>query len=334
MFVSPAGVVALVAVLGAGATGCGQIGMLKGKMAFKEANQLYAAQNYAAAAEKYEEALEAGCSTGECQPAELAYSYFFLANSYDNMFRPARKGDPDNDAYLQKAVENYRKAAELSPDDQYRLRALQYMVPVHGPDKLDAPEEAERLVQRLIEMDPDDPLYYFQLSRLYEDSGDFPRAEEQLLRAREIRPNDPDVYNQLARYYEARGEFDKQMEALHTRASKQPENPEAQYVIATTYWNKACLPSRPQCAPIAAPTDALKAKYIASGLEAADAALSLRGDYVDALVYKNLLLRSQTYLEKSKARQDALLAEAEQLLQQVQEIQKRRSEGGAGAASL
>jgi tetratricopeptide (TPR) repeat protein len=329
MFGSRAGVIAVAAALGVGATGCNQFNALKGKMAFKEANQLYAAQNYPAAARKYEEALEIGCGEGDCVPAELAYSYFFLANSYDNMYRPIRKGEAENDAYLQKAVENYKKAAELSPDDQYKMRALQYLVQAHGADKLDAPAEAEPIVARLIAMDPNDATNYFQLSRLYEDSGDFEKAEAQLIKASEVRPNDPDVYAQLARFYEARGEFEKQIAALEARAARQPESPEAQHTIAATYYNKVCLPSRPQCAPVAAKTPAERQKYIAAGLEAENKALALRADYVDAMVFKNLLLRSQAFLETNKARQDALIAEAEKLLQEAQEIQKRQK-GAAG----
>lgn len=329
--VSRAGVLAVVAALGAGVTGCGQIASLKSKMAFKEANQLYGATNYTAAARKYEEALEQGCSSGECRPKEIAYSYFFLANSYDNMYRPAKKGEAENDSYLQKAVEYYKKAAELSPDAQYRTRALQYLVNAHGPDKLNAPSEAEPIVARLIAMDPDDATNYFQLSKIYEDSGDFPKAEEQLMKAKDVRPNDPDVYGQLARFYEARGDFDKQIEALRMRADKQTGNPEAQHMIAATYYNKICLPSRPQCAPIAEKSDALKVKYIAAGLEAEDKALMLREDYVEALVFKNLLLRAQVFFEKNKARQDALLAEAQQLLDKATEIQKKQKQATPGS---
>ena len=103
------------------------------------------------------------------------------------------------------------------------------------------------------------------------------------MKAREVRPNDPEVYAQLARFYEARGQFDKQMEALYMRAEKEPNNPEAYHTIAAVYWNKACLPARPQCNAIAAPTSALKAKYIQAGLEAEEKALGLRDDYIDAL---------------------------------------------------
>ena len=42
----------------------------------------------------------------------LVHAYFFLGNSYDNQYKPARKGEADNDALLTKAIENYKLAAE------------------------------------------------------------------------------------------------------------------------------------------------------------------------------------------------------------------------------
>ena len=205
------------------------------------------------------------------------------------------------------------------------------MAVAYGAEKLNEPEKAEPIIQRLIQLDPNDATNYYQLSKLHEDGGDFVKAEEALIKAREVRPNDPEVYAQLARFYEARGQFDKQMEALYARAEKEPNNPEAYHTIAAVYWNKACLPARPQCNAIAAPTSALKAKYIQAGMEAEEKALRVRDDYVDALIFKNLLLRSQSWLpETSPARREALTKEAEQLGAKVQEIQKRQREGGPG----
>ena len=43
---------------------------------------------------------------------QLNTTYFFLGNSYDQMYKPAKQGDPANDALIQKAIENYRKAAD------------------------------------------------------------------------------------------------------------------------------------------------------------------------------------------------------------------------------
>src|SRR5213075_981922 len=111
MFSSRAVVLALVAGLSLAVVGCAQIGRLKGMMAFKDANTLYRQQDFRGAAAKYEEALS-GCRGGgpECTDPMLVSSYFYLGNSYDNLYRPARRGEPANDALLTKAIENYNKS--------------------------------------------------------------------------------------------------------------------------------------------------------------------------------------------------------------------------------
>jgi len=323
---SLAGIVALVAMIGA--AGCSQVGALKGKLAFREANALYKAENYEAAVRKYQEALDRGCSGGTCNPEELSYSYFFLANSYDQMFRPVKKGDPKNDENLTKAIQFYETAVEKVPNAEYKKRALQYMAVVYGAEKLNDPSKAEPIIQRLIQMDANDPTNYYQMSKLYEDAGDFEKAEAQLVKAREVKPNDPEVYGQLARFYESRGQFDKQIEAMTARSEKEPNSPEAHYRIAVAYWNKACLPSRPTCAPIAAPAN-LRAKYVQAGMAESEKALKIRGDYVEALIYKQLLLRSQAYLEPS--RQAELLKQADEIRNQAISIQERRKSEPAPA---
>ena len=83
-------------------------------MAFKDANQLYRGQDFRAAVAKYNETIDL-CrgSEPDCTDPKLNPAYFFLANSYDNQYRPARKGEPANDELLTKAIENYKKAAEV-----------------------------------------------------------------------------------------------------------------------------------------------------------------------------------------------------------------------------
>ena len=86
--------------------GCAKVGELKAKKAFKAANQAYQQQDYKKAAELYEE-------TDRGRPdTPTAPAYFFLGNSYDNQYKPSKKGEPANDALLTKAVENYQIAAE------------------------------------------------------------------------------------------------------------------------------------------------------------------------------------------------------------------------------
>jgi predicted Zn-dependent protease len=314
MFSSPV-VMSFVAALGLAVTGCGQVANLQARMAFREANGLYQAQDWKAAAEKYEEVL----ALNPTDP-QLLTSYFFLGNSYDNQFKPGRENDPANDALLTKAIENYKLGSErIENNPQIRTLSLQYLVAAYGSDKLNDPSQAEPLLLKMIQMDPKESANYIMLSRLYEDSGDYENAEAQLVKAREMRPNDPVVYTTLAAYYDRQGEFDKLIEALEARAAQEPNNPEAYYTIATYYFNKA---SRDFSL-----NNAEKGKYAQAGLVATDKALALNKDYFEALVFKNLLLRVQATVTPDRARQLALLKEADQLRDRAEELRKLKAAG-------
>jgi len=293
--------------------GCGKssFASLKAKKAFQDANVLYQQQDYKRAAEKYEEVLQAD--------PDLVTAYFFLGNSYDNMYKPSRVGETENDAYLQKAIENYKISADKETDAKMRKLAMEYLVAAYGADKLNDPAQAEPIVKQMIEMEPNEPTNYFALAKIYEDSGMYDEAEATLLRAREVRPNEPTVYTTLAGYYNRQGEFDKTIEALEARAEKEPDNPEAFHTIATYYWDKAFRDFRLG--------DAEKKEYVIKGIEAADRALALKDDYIDALTYKNLLLRLQANLEKDPKVQQDLIKEADELREKAIELQKRKTAG-------
>jgi tetratricopeptide (TPR) repeat protein len=312
---SQAGAFALTAVLTVVVSGCNQVGVLKGQMAFKDANQLYQRQDYKGAAEKYEEAIAAN--------PELYDAYFFLGNSYDNQYRPARRGEPANDQLMEKAIAAYKVAAQKGSTEPNNIRrlSLQYLVNAYGADKLNDPSQQEPILRQMIEMDPTDPGNYFVLANVYEQNGEYEQAEQLLLKAREVKPNDPSVYTTLAAFYNRQGQFDKTMEALHARAEKEPNNPEAHYMIATYYWEKAYRDfTTPQ---------ADKVRFVQQGLEAVNKAIELKPDYVEALTYKNLLLRVQANLEKDPKVQQALLREADQFRDRATEIQ-RKQRAGAG----
>jgi predicted Zn-dependent protease len=316
-FSSPAVVLALVASVSLATAGCSQIGRLKGMMAFKDANTLYRQQDYRGATAKYEDAL-AGCAGGaDCTDPMLVASYFYLANSYDNLYRPGKRGEAANDAQLTKAIDNYKKSAALDANPATKTLALQYLVNAFGPDKLNDPSQSEPILQQMIQMDPKDPANYFVLAGIYEQNGDYEMAEATLLKARAAKPSDSNVFMQLAGFYNRQGEFPKTIEALQQRASNEPNNPEAFYTMATYYWDKAYRDFRLP--------EAEKVKYVQSGVDAVDKAISLKGDYVEALVYKNLLLRLQANLEKSPARQQALLKEADTFRNRAEELRKQKA---------
>ena len=226
---------------------------------------------------------------------------------------------PTNDALIDNAIANYKKAVELEQRPELKKLALQYLANAYGADKLNDPAESEPVVQQLIEMDPTDPLNYFALARIYEDSGDYERAEETLVKARDARPAEPSVYTTLAAFYNRQGNFEGAIEALQARSEREPNNPEAFYTIATYYWEKAYRDF--------SLSDPEKVRHVESGLTAIDKAISLNNSYMEALVYKNLLLRVQANLERNPARQQALLSEAEQLSNRAEEIRKANAAG-------
>jgi tetratricopeptide (TPR) repeat protein len=291
--------------------GCGFVGNLKAKKHFKDANTLYTQGEYRRAAAEYEEALAAD--------PDLTEAYFYLGNSYDNLYRPARQGEPDNDAYLEKAVEYYQMAVERAEDPKIRKLALEYLVAAYSPEKLNDPSQAEPMVQQMIEMEPNEPTNYFALAKIYEDVGRYEEAETALQQAREVRPNDPQVYMQLAGYYNRQGEFEKTIEALEQRAAREQDNPEAFYTIATYYWDKAYRDFRLK--------EDDKRQYILSGIEAADKAIEIKPDYMEALTYKNLLLRLRANIEKDPKVQQALIKEADALREKAIELQKKKTAG-------
>ena len=319
--VSAALTVVIIGLSGATA-GCGKYSFnnLKAMKAFKEANDHYRSQRWREAVERYE-AVIAAQPNYETQPDFLA-AYFFLGNSYDNLFKPARKGEPENDAFMTKAIENYTVAAERAKDPLIKRRSLEYLVAAYASDKLNDPAQAEPVVQKMIALDPTEPTAYFQLSKIYEDAGRYEEAEAALLKAREARSNDPAVYNAIAGYYNRQGEFDKTMEAFQKAAELEPNNPQGYHLIGSYFQEKAAKDFRLN--------DAQKRDFIARGIAAEDKALELNANYIDALVYKNILLRQQANLEKDREKQQELIRQADELRNKAMQLQKTGGKPAAG----
>src|SRR6201989_3309165 len=183
------GSLACVAVLALGsftAAGCAKVGEIQAKKAFKAANAAYQQQDYKKASNLYEQSIQ--------DDPNLNSAYFFLGNSYDNQYKPSKKGDPANDAMLTKAVDNYKKAAEklaASPDPADKKLgklSLEYLVASYGPDKLNDPARADRVVQKMLRLEPREPTNYFALAKIYEDAGAYDEAEKMLVQAKAAKP--------------------------------------------------------------------------------------------------------------------------------------------------
>lgn len=315
----------VVAVLMMPLAACQYLDQVSAMRTFKEANSAYGRGDYELAAERYGEILEileAG-STDQLLNEQLTATYFYIANSYDNQYKPSRRGEADNDRFLEDAIHYYQLASEEIADPNLQRLAMQYLVSAFGPDKANDPASSEPVLRQMILLDPENPDNYFALANLYEQSGLFEDAEAVMLEVRNLRPDDPIVYLQLAGFYNRSGEFELTIDALEQRARIEPDNPEAFYTISTFYWEKAFRDFRI--------TQDQKAEYIAAGIAAADSAIGLNDRYVDALVYKNILLRMQANMTTDLDEQEALIEEADELRNRAEELQKQQQAGAAPA---
>ena len=206
---------------------------------------------------------------------------------------------------------------DIQTEPAMRTLSMQYLVAAFGPDKANDPTKQEPVVQLLIESDPANPENYFRLAKLYEDSGLYAEAEQVYLQVADLRADDPTVYLQMAGFYDRNEEFEKTIEALRQRSAVEPDNPEAFYTIGTFYWEKAFRDFRL--------TDEQKEEYVMLGLAEEDKALELNPDYVEALTYKNILLRIQANLTEDLDLQEQLIAEADILRDRAEELLAQQS---------
>src|SRR6476469_5492812 len=262
--------IALVLGLSIAAAGCGKysVGTLKAIKAFKDGNLAYAQKDWKKAVEKYEAVVEHEESFQ--QVPQLTTAYFFLGNSYDQLYKPAKQGDATNDGYIQKAIQNYRKAADKNADKPWKKSSLEYLAAAYGSDKLNDAAKAEPVYKEIIALDPQSPENYLALAKLYEDSGRYDDAEGQYNKAKQVKPNDPSVLAAKAGYYNRQGDFPKTIDALEKAAALEPNNPEGYHRVATFYWEKANKDFRL--------SESEKKNYIMKGLAMEDKALGLNPD--------------------------------------------------------
>ena len=309
----------LIAGLGLATAGCGKysISNLRATQALQTGNMQYQRGDWVAAIREYTRAVTYN--------PDLGFAYFFLGNSYDNLYKPTKRGEPENDANIEKAVANYRLAIEkLKGSDEpqapkYLKLSYQYLIAAYGSDKLNDLDKAVPVAQELIASEPNDPTNYQALARLYEENGFYDEAEANFKKAIEIKSNDPLAWELLAGYYDRQGQPDKTMEALQKRASMEQNNPEAWHSLGAKYSEIALKNSQL--------TKAQAQEYVMHGLEAEDHALSINPDYYEALAFKQILLRQAANYEKDPAKQKQLLNEANTYQTRANDIRKKQGAG-------
>jgi tetratricopeptide (TPR) repeat protein len=217
----------------------------------------------------------------------------------------------------------------LKPYQQYGMEQLAAIY----RDNLDDFENSEKYFKALIEFDPKTPERYYALADVYErfhDPEELPLLEqaiESYKKPVDLAPSDPLAYRQVANLLNKYGRFDETMEWLGKARDVQATNPEGYYLIAVHYWDKVYRD------PDLSTDD--KKEYIALGQTQLDKALEIDDQYVDALIYKNLLLREEAKLEPNARRKAELTAQADELRDKAMALreQQQAAEKAATAAS-
>jgi TonB family protein len=168
---------------------------------------------------------------------------------------------------------------------------------------------------------------YYELATLQERRGAKAEAEATLQAGRRAFPGHDGIVKQLTAFYTRNNQFDKAIAMLEDRAATDPSNPAGHHLVATYYEEKVRRDAQ------LSPTE--KATYIQAGIAAEDRALTYNPDFVDAMVYKNILLRHQAANESDAARRAQLISEADTLRNRAMELNKARATSrgvGAGIA--
>jgi tetratricopeptide (TPR) repeat protein len=181
---------------------------------------------------------------------------------------------------------------------------------------MDRPDEAERIGKVLIESDPDDIDSYRGLARLYLDIGNPESSVATLQEALKRRPDDVSLIQELGETYNKEGKFDEAIEQLERVADLQPKDPVSRLRLAQYFQEKAAKDTTLGAKQ--------RGQYIVRGLEAADGALKVNPDYLEAFVYKRILLNLQAKQTKDRKEYNAIMKQADEVTQQIEQIQKRQ----------
>jgi tetratricopeptide (TPR) repeat protein len=105
-------------------------------------------------------------------------------------------------APIEKAIEAYKRAAELNPS---AAGALVNLGTIYYRQRKYA--EAERHYESAIAVDSNYPLAHYNLGNLFDEQGDLTRAEHHYTTALRLNPNYADAHFNLALLAERRGDF-------------------------------------------------------------------------------------------------------------------------------
>lgn len=129
-------------------------------------------------------------------------------------------------------------------------------------------------------------------------------------------PKDVEVYRTRAMLRGQQGRREGAEADYRKLVELDPKNAESHYYVGVMAYDAV--------AKVPELTEAQKRARIREGLAAFDRALALKADYMEALVYKSLVLRQQAVLETDEAKRTRLIEQANEIRARAVEIVKER----------
>ncbi len=307
---------------------------LRSKAALREGHRLYNEKSFSKAIDQYKIVLEIDPASTE--------GAFYLGSSYHQLFVPGKESTRAN---LDEAIRSYTAVLAAKPsanDENYPIlkkNALSALIGIYSDDPFRDFDKSLSYASQLTSTDPGSLQNLFAMANLYEKFSKVNEAEAAYRKAVEIAPKDSKACGALAGFYNktlwdekgvpvtegqtGSGRFQDAVTQLKLCAELDPNDPKGYYTVATFYWDKCYRGG----------LDEVRKKDMASkGMEFVDKALSLKDDFVEALVYKGLLLREQAKLTQNPATRNSLLEQAQALQKKAVDLKKLQDAKLAEAA--
>ena len=300
---------------------------VQAQTALREGHKLYKDESFRKAIEEYDIVLQKDPSSIEAT--------FYRGSSYHQLFRP---GKEDTNVNLESAIKDYKTvlAATASADDKrypvLKKNALSALIGIYADDPYRDFDTAMKYASELTNSEPGNLQNLFAMANLYEKFGKVNEAEGAYKKAVEVAPKDVKACGALAGFYNKtlwddkgvpaeegktpKSRFDDAVNQLKLCAELEPNDPKGYYTVATYYWDK--------CYRDPDLDDARKKQLADEGLEFVNKALTIKSDFVEALIYKGLLLREQAKLTRNPATRNSLMEEAQVLQKQAVELKKQQ----------
>jgi tetratricopeptide (TPR) repeat protein len=178
---------ALVAIAPMALPACSKV---QAKSAMKDGNKEYKEENFKLAIEHYTRAVEK-------QP-NYAEAWFYLGSSNQALYRPG-KDTPVNKAYLEKAIEAYKKSLENNQADSPNLRKVRVntlgaLTGIYSEEPFKDCPTAEGFANTLVADSPEDPKNLYALANLQEKCNKIAEAEATY---KKVEANTLALYRQL-----------------------------------------------------------------------------------------------------------------------------------------